>query len=257
MVYLVGTGGQTVSMSDFRVQAMQYGGVTTTQHITVTLNQSGSTEAISSDEVYVKPLPSVIIMPGWENIGISSMQTIGSRIQALTRGQGGSISIDVCEPLDGVLPDVERIAQFNEQERTLGLAESPIIMIGYSDGATEVRKFSWDLKRDYPDDFIDYVGVIDLVRMDVDLAFPKPWRKTADMPPSNIMDGDNFYQRSDPFFLYGRRLVGCAAINNWQIVAMGNVFFGHLDMPALTFIQSTIATNAASAYLTRPGRNGD
>ena len=45
---------------------------------------------------------------------------------------------------------------------------SPIIIIGYSDGATRLKLLAEELVAKYPNEQIDYVGIIDMTRKDLD-----------------------------------------------------------------------------------------
>jgi hypothetical protein len=276
-VYLVGNQGTPVSMGGFRVEGMQYGMAATPQTIKVTLKApvDGGPQLtpLCYDAVITNPLPNVIIMSGVDGylpgVGdtacVKQMEDIGRRMLSDLRRtwQETSICIAVERATDAVYDEIRRIADFNAQEYALRQAESPFIMAGFSDGATEIRNFAFQLRWvDYRDELIDYVGMIDLAREDVNLS-QDPWNSLPnyldtelDMPDS-ILKGDNYYERSLLWGVAGHRLVQAVewqTIDNVDLTSARCKHPGHFDLPRMVSIRDMIALNAVEAYVQSPAR---
>jgi hypothetical protein len=89
----------------------------------------------------------------------------------------------------------------------------PIIIIGYSDGATKARLLAERLAKEYPNEKIDYIATIDLAR---EKTSGPPTSKTSVSMPSNIEQGDNYYQRNSSF-IRGKTMSGTRTIHNHEI----------------------------------------
>jgi len=139
-----------------------------------------------------------------------------------------------------------------DANKSTGKRCAPIIIIGYSDGATGVKLLAEDLAKQYPDEKIDYAGVIDMTRGDLGW-FTRPGTTKTVALPSNIQAGDNFYQRNGPrppkFHLIGMQVTAPTTITNhlWNTLSTGGNS-DHFSIVSDTAIQSTIANNAVQAW---------
>jgi hypothetical protein len=252
----------TPVVDSFKVTGLQKGLVSTTQDVKTTLTEHGTDVCIST--VHLTPMPDIIIMPGLGDTGKEGMTQIAQRIAGTPEDSGdpqiatfgGSVSVAIEEATDEVYDEIRWIADYNqvaEGNHTQGI---PLVLIGFSDGATEIRNFAWQMKTDYPENRIDYVGMIDLVRTNA-YVFRHPWDGTPDWShesvdmPNTIRAGDNYYQNSY-FYDHGHKLVGCSKIQNYDISDITWAYPppDHWEMPYIELIQHDIADHAARAYLT-------
>jgi hypothetical protein len=153
---------------------------------------------------------------------------------------------------DSTWADVKKAADRNRQAHKHC---EPIVLIGYSDGATRVRLTAMSLALMYPGEKIDYVGIIDMTRSNLNITLPG--QQDATGLPDNILDGDNFYQRNGPkhlWYLFGGSLTGMsvaspATVRNhlWNTLTSGNKS-DHFTIVRDTEILSTISDNATKAW---------
>ena len=127
---------------------------------------------------------------------------------------------------------------------------SPIIIIGYSDGATRLRWLTQQLAAKYPKEKVDYVGVIDMTRSTFGRFGTKlPGGGPYVTLPSNVLDGDNFYQRHFLSPLKGMLVMSPATVfnHNWNILSTGGTS-DHFNIVADAAIQNRIANSAVQAW---------
>ena len=229
--------------------------------------------------------PEIILMPGCWNKGATAMTAIGQQIQdqlflhdpVLSGGIGISVlSVPNSATADLIYDGVKAQAQHNWLANLGYFAQRcPIILVGYSDGATCVRNFANTLRTDCPDAKIDFVGMIDLARKTIgSLDWPLiDWGSCIDMP-NNITSGLNFYERSWERHKLGTfppwnghevrvfdtsvppKLVRHPTILNYNMTDdMTFVYHhqgrhpNHEDMPYIPEVQDEIARRAAWSYV--------
>jgi hypothetical protein len=250
--------------------------------VSVSFGTSGSLNA-STTALVQRPGPTIIIMPGINNMGEAAMDTIRNLIkddiqlaEDILNGAPETFytnlspSIRIESAIGDTFAYIEQIAKDNWRERFIyGGPRDPIILIGYSDGASCVRNFSRSLADDprYAGEKIDYVGMIDLVRTQVNLltdffASLPDYSLSVDMP-DNILAGDNYYQRTweqfrlsaifrfPPSFWVGHEVIDpTAIINNYRMATLPDGSHpDHGQMPYIEDVQLGIAEGAADAYI--------
>jgi hypothetical protein len=272
----VDVGNLTIDLSNLY---LEYVGPTTIGlDITVKADVLATTLSASSVQVSPWQTPEVIIMRGWLDKGWNAMgairDKIGQELWAKDPVLAESVGIQVASvsktPGDTLEeaysrvynPYVEPLARHNWLQ---GLGyfgqRSPIILIGFSDGATCVRDFALKLRKDYPLENIDYVGMIDLVRFGLGWTFPDDGEyvkmKENVLDRNNILFGNNFYERSFALFPLGiwppwsgHRVEDIITIHNVDMTTLENGKHpNHLDMPDIQEVQDTIAYYAAWSYV--------
>jgi len=137
-----------------------------------------------------------------------------------------------------------------ERNKKAGFHCEPIVLIGYSDGATQIRALSKRLMSEYPNEKIDYVGIIDMARK---YLGDVPAKDDKTKLRANVLDGDNYYQRNGPVWgplkFKGMRIYAPSSVRNlrWNTLSSGEEA-GHFNIITDRNIQSTVAANAAAAW---------
>jgi RHS repeat-associated protein len=151
----------------------------------------------------------------------------------------------------------------------------PIILIGYSDGATRVKEVAERLKEEYPDETVAYVGLIDMTRLVRDYkepgagipiqAGPHGFVPTEVAILGNIDAGDNFYQQRrwrEMGVMTGLRVMSPRTITNHLktdasgtesdsglLGLIGNILFlNHGWIVTMPDVQSDIGRGAVQAW---------
>jgi len=181
-----------------------------------------------------------------------------------------SVGIKVVSANNDAYAYVEAIAKHNWQKNMGYFGErSPILLIGYSDGATCVRQFAFRLRKEYGTgmETIDYVGMIDLVREDIE-GWPLSGDDQINMPPAYdaehpyIMWGDNFYERTwaeyplyvlPLWYVNGHEVAAHPTIHNFNMTVLEDGghpdHVGILDFKRIPEVRDTIAYYAAWSYV--------
>jgi hypothetical protein len=163
---------------------------------------------------------------------------------------------------------MDKVATKNESDLS---CREPIIIIGYSDGATVLRLLTLDFAAKHPKENIDYVGVIDMVRDSLDqVPLPGETRYSRDLG-RNILAGSNWYQRNDVVFgvtvpLKGARISTPPTVKNrdlsgmtvrnswvdnvwpWNWTKLGVHPISHLDIIQQDVVQQGAVIGAVEAW---------
>ncbi len=177
--------------------------------------------------------------PGFaHHFGRDEMRLIRSQIAS----GGVKDTFKLKGPEEDVWQYIKAAAERNKKD---GFHCEPIIIIGYSDGATQIRMLSKQLMSEYPDETIDYVGIIDMVCKYLGSVETDDETKLR----ANVLDGDNYYQREDIPSLKGMRIYAPPTVRNHRLKELSTGEEAtHLNIITDPSIHGTIANNAVRAW---------
>jgi RHS repeat-associated protein len=185
------------------------------------------------------------------HFGRGEMRDIRTQIAERTKelaGRSPGTEMKVRSPEDDVWTEVRAVA---ERNRSAGAGDrEPIIIVGYSDGATEAKRLCEKLFKQYPNEKVNYVGIIDMARKTRD-SLPS----TSDhvtLHSNQIQDGDNFYQRHTPL-IQGMKVKDSLTIQNHRMrtakaTGESEDRAGHFNIITDQRVQETISENASQAW---------
>jgi len=261
----VTVNGLSVNLNCLKVYGQASGGVFAPRSVHVCLSLTSS-EVINSSEVLLATQPDIMISPGIENSGLAGMESIQYKIlNNIQNLDYGYANVQVVSPLVDQWATIESLAKQKAQFAALDVPYHPIILIGYSDGASNIRNYVMKLDQEYRGAKIDYVGLIDPTRTATGIGSDPPglagllgrlpdWFSLSWELPDNIEAGDNFYQQ-------GTFLQYMNTIGNLNIAALRPIrlplFWGHEICAPWGYGNSCTKINHDITYMRGPWSTAD